>query len=43
MGKTCLQLIAKNFNHIEWIEYISHHIVSAETLSSSRSLVYKLY
>ena len=21
MGKTCLQIITKNFNHLEWVEY----------------------
>lgn len=22
MGKTCLQIITKNFNHLEWVEYV---------------------
>lgn len=29
MGKTCLQLIGKNFSHLEWVEYNFSHLVSA--------------
>lgn len=35
MGKTCLQLIGKNFSHLEWVEYALRYAVSAETPSSS--------
>lgn len=35
LGRTCLQIISKNFSHLEWVEYRSDHLVSVATLSSS--------